>query len=199
MTVHGLHVQINELEEARRSAEQFSTQLQTQLDEATAFAQSQATELASAQAQLAALSSELQDLLAEVAKLEAEQASSKEAWQAQEVRASEAEERCTAQVSFSPAVFASTLHIACPVATLLPIVHQVCTVITSSALPYEADILQASRTVWTTQAPSYLIRHAHRSLLQMRSPVHVFGSCPACLGCIHSCPNTPDFSPQISY
>ena len=118
-------VQISELEDAKTAAEQQSSQLQGELDEAAASAQSQAAELASTKAQIASLQEELHDMRAEVAKLEAERAANSEAQQAHEGRASEAEQRWTAQVKRCN-TFSS---LALPFHTLQPVLQYVLSVL----------------------------------------------------------------------
>lgn len=92
-------MQIRQLEDGLAAAQQSSLQLQTQLDAASVAAQSQATDLTSAQAQVSQLRDESEALQSQLAEAQRNQQAAQEAHQSNTAAAADHAEQWTAKVS----------------------------------------------------------------------------------------------------
>ena len=91
-------MQINELEDTLAAAQQLPAQLQAQLATAAASAQSQSTDLATAQSRCMALTAELEALQRQLAQALPEQGAAQDALLAQQALMTNQEQQRTLQV-----------------------------------------------------------------------------------------------------
>ena len=94
-----LHLQIKELEDGLAAAQQSSAHLQSQLDAASASAQSQAADLASAQAQVTQLRTESESLQSQLAEAQREWQAARDTCQTHEEAAADQAQQWIVKVS----------------------------------------------------------------------------------------------------
>lgn len=92
-------MQIRQLEDGLAAAQQYSAQLQTQLDAASVTAQSQASDLTSAQAQVSQLRAESESLQDQLAEAQRNQQAAQEAHQTNTAAVADQAQQWTAKVS----------------------------------------------------------------------------------------------------
>lgn len=91
-------MQIKELEDGVAAAQQSSAHLQTQLDAASASAQSQAAELTSAQQEVSHLRAESESLQSQLTEAQRDQQAARDAYQTQEAAAADTEQQQSVKV-----------------------------------------------------------------------------------------------------
>ncbi len=91
-------MQIKELEDTLAAAQQLPAQLQAQLATAVASAQSQSTDLATAQSRCMALTAEVEALQSQLAQARADQGVAQDTWLAQHAFMTNQEQQRTLQV-----------------------------------------------------------------------------------------------------
>ena len=94
-----VHMQIKELEDGLAAARQSSAHLQTQLDAASASAQSQTADLTSAQAQVSQLRTESESLQSQLFEAQRDWQAAKDTCQAQEAAAANQAQQWTVKVN----------------------------------------------------------------------------------------------------